>query len=76
MIFELWQNEKGTQSTYLAKDETYQSKIDHELKFEPELKLTWTYSTKSYFEAMQAYYDHMNYGIYKPEEDWEDTIYD
>ncbi len=76
MIFELWQNSKRTHSAYFPKDESYQSKIDMELEVEPELELTWTYDARSYFEAMQAYYDHMDFGTWKPQPDWEDTTYE
>ena len=35
----------------------------------------WEYNAKSHFEAMQAYYTHMNWGTYKPEPDWEDEFF-
>ncbi len=33
--------------------------------FVPDLKLIWTYKGKTYFEAMQSYYDYMGYEKFK-----------
>ena len=46
------------------------------MEITPDQNLVWTYEAKSYFEAMQAYYDYMSWGKYKPEPDWEDIIYE
>ena len=44
--------------------------------FSPDLELVCTYKTRKHFEAMQAYYDYMDFGQYKPEPDWENIVYD
>ena len=71
MRFELWTSSSG--DLYLRRDGTNEEQIK---AITSDAKLIWTYEAKSYFEAMQAYYDHMEWGIYKPEPSWEDEIYD
>ena len=38
---------------------------------EPEAKLIWTVEASSYFEAMTAYYEFMNWGTYTTDQEWD-----
>ena len=75
MLYELWKSELEESYLFLSRDNNYEKVISHNKQFTPDLKLIWTYNAKSHFEAMQAYYDHLGFGVYKPEPDWEDIIY-
>lgn len=71
MKFELWDSKEGG-LTYLREDENYKKNIS---LLEPDAEKVWEFTAKSYFEAMQAYYDYMEWGTYTPEPDWQDEIF-
>lgn len=76
MIFELWHSEDENSYTYIAKDAKYQNEIEKHKTITPDLELIWSYQAKSYFEAMEAYHKYLKLGSYKPEPDWENTVYE
>ena len=76
MIFELWKSRNENSQLFIPRDENYEKEIQKHMEITPDQNLVWTYEAKSYFEAMQAYYDYMSWGKYKPEPDWEDIIYE
>ncbi len=75
MEYELWYSEAEDSYLFISKDENYKTSIRQNKIFSPDIVLTWSYLAKSHFEAMQAYYDYLGYGQYKPEPEWEDTFY-
>ena len=76
MKFELWRSEDESSYTYLPRDKNYENQIRIHKKITPDIKLIWSCDAKTYFEAMQAYYDYLGCGTYKPEPEWEDIIYE
>ena len=76
MIFELWQSKNENSNFFIPRDNDYETEMKKHMKITPAQELVWTYEAKTYFEAMQAYYDYMSWGKYKPEPDWEDITYD
>jgi hypothetical protein len=41
----------------------------------PTAKLIWTVEAKSHFEAMTLYYQHMDWGEYKTDQEWDLQTY-
>ena len=76
MIFELWHSAKESSYLFVGRDDRYENTMSAEKESAPDLVLVWTYKATSYFAAMQAYYDYLGYGVYKPEPDWEDIFYE
>ena len=65
MKYELWKYVDDAESlTFVEVNENYA----HSLKIlvEPGAELIWTVEAETYNEAMQLYYDHMDWGTYKP----------
>ena len=42
----------------------------------PEAKLVWTAEAGSHFEAMTKYYEHMGWGVYTSEHEWDYKPYE
>ena len=65
MRFELWEasDEDGTQSMLLGDSEEYE-RSRAMLAHEPNMRLTWVVEADTHDEAMQLYYDHMEWGHY------------
>ena len=66
MKYELWKtiDEKVTSLSFICVDaENYQQSIN---LLEPNSKLIWITNANTHNEAMQKYYDLMNWGKYKP----------
>jgi len=59
-----------------SRNEFYEKNLAIDKNFSSDLELVWNYKAKTHFEAMQAYYDYLDCGQYKPEPDWEDIVYD
>lgn len=38
-------------------------------------QLTWTVEAASHFEAMTLYYEHMDWGVYTSDHEWDRTTY-
>ncbi|MES2826061.1 MAG: hypothetical protein V4732_20845 [Pseudomonadota bacterium] len=76
MIYELWHSKEESSYTFIPRNDLYEEAIAQHKKITSDLEPIWTYKAKSHFEAMQAYYNYLGYGIYKPEADWEDTFYE
>ncbi len=76
MIYELWHSTEESSYMFIPRNDLYEKAIAQNKKIAPDLELIWSYKAKSHFEAMQAYKDHLGYGVYKPEPDWEDTVYE
>jgi hypothetical protein len=75
MNYELWHSKN--ENSYLSQGvEHYKKSLAQNKNFSPDLELIWAYKAKTHFEAMQAYYDYLDCGQYKPEPDWEDIVYD
>lgn len=60
---------------FIPRNELYEMAMAQNKKITPDFEQIWSYEAKSHFEAMQAYYNYLGYGIYKPEPDWEDIFY-
>ena len=73
MIFELWHTKADNSLSYFARDADYATKRD---LLGPNSELLWTYSAKSYFDAMRARNEHLGWNPYVPEADWEDEVYE
>lgn len=76
MIFELWKSNSENSQLFIPRNECYEIEMKKHKEITPDQELVWTCEARSYFEAMQKYYDHMGWGKYKPEPDWEDIIYE
>jgi hypothetical protein len=76
MIYELWYSETEHSYFFIPKNESYEQALQQNKQSTSDYVIVWTYSARSHFEAMQAYNDHLGYGTYKPESDWQDRIYD
>ncbi len=76
MIYELWHSSEENSYTFIPRNDDYDRAIKQYKKLNPGLKQIWSYDAKTYFEAMQAYYDYMGYGEYKPEPEWEDIVHE
>lgn len=63
MIYELWRNPDGIEQAFFAVDENYEACRNLN---PPDSVLVWTIEADSYDEAMSLYYEHMDWGQYKP----------
>jgi hypothetical protein len=68
MKYELWRSEDdlGGELTFFPVNETYERQTQ---LLEPGAELIWTVEADSYNEAMRLYYEHMDWGPYKPMDD-------
>ena len=69
MSYELWHSKKEGSYLFISRNEYYEKSLAIDKSFSPDLELVSTYKTRTHFEAMQAYYDYMDFGQYKPEPD-------
>ena len=76
MVFELWFSERESSYLYLGRGNSYDKEINRHKTATPDSILVWSYRAKTYFEAMQAYYDYLGFGEYKPEPGWQDIEYE
>ena len=76
MVYELWFSESENSYSYIPRDSHYDSTIKSIEGISTDYKLIWEFKAKSHFQAMQAYYDHLGWGTYKPDQEWEDIIFD
>lgn len=76
MKYELWYSEEENSYVFIPKNDLYEKALAQSRNFSPDLERIWTYKARSHFEAMQAYYNHLGYGVYKPEPEWLDTFYE
>jgi hypothetical protein len=76
MNYELWHSKNDNSYLFISRNEYFEKNLAIGKNFSSDLKLVWNYKARTHFEAMQAYYDFFDYGEYKPEPDWEDTVYD
>jgi len=66
MKYELWANKDKTILDFLGvKYPNYKQNLQM-LKDEGDFELIWTTEAETYNEAMQKYYDFMDWGKYKP----------
>jgi len=66
MKYELWANkDKSSLSFFGVEVSNYEQNLQM-LKDEGDFELVWTTEAETYKEAMQKYYDFMDWGKYKP----------
>lgn len=66
MKYELWANKNKTDLSFFNEEELNYNQNLLLLKDEGEFELIWTTEAETYNEAMQKYYDFMDWGKYKP----------
>ena len=67
MRYELWSNKDKTSLSFFGVDyPNYEQNLQMLKDEEDEFELVWTTEAKTYNEAMQKYYDFMDWGKYKP----------
>ena len=67
MKYELWANKDKTNLTFFDVDyANYEQCLQWLENEEEEFTLIWKTEAKTYNEAMQKYYDFMDWGKYKP----------
>jgi hypothetical protein len=67
MKYELWANKDRTSLSFFGVDyPNYKQNLQLLEDEEDEFELIWTIEAETYNEAMQEYYDFMDWGKYKP----------
>lgn len=67
MKYELWTNKDKTNLSFLGVEyPSYEQNLQLLKDEEDNFELIWTTEAETYNEAMQKYYDFMDWGKYKP----------
>lgn len=67
MKYELWANKDKTNLSFLGVEyPSYEQNLQLLKDEEDNFELIWTTEAETYNEAMQKYYDFMDWGKYKP----------
>ena len=66
MKYELWADKDKTNLSFFGVGDSYDQILQMLKDEEDELELIWTTEAETYNEAMQNYYDFMDWGKYKP----------
>ena len=73
VVFELWHSSSQVSFSYFARDDNYER---NRALLACDAKFLWQYDAKSYFDAMRAMHEHLDWEEWTPEPDWPDTLYD
>ena len=71
-LHELWIDADGLETFCLAGENGDGARA----LLSPGAKLVWTVEAGSYFEAMTKYYEHMGWGVYTTEHEWDFKPYE